>query len=145
MSSVKWQQNRDLSILTTELNSLASTAAVLSAAIDNDSDLDTHADFELVVTFGSSPTNFSLVELYLVRTVDGTNYDDASATGPILPRNGFIGGFSVRNVTTAQRIVIPGVELPPRDFKLLIVNATNQAFPSSGNTLKAHTYRKQVA
>lgn len=145
MADVKWVQNRDLSILTTDLNSLANNAAALSSAIDNDTDLDVYADFELVVTYGTNPTNQSLVELYIVRTVDGTNFEDASTTGPVVPRGGFVGGFSLQATTSAQRIVIPEVRLPPRDFKVMVINKSGQTMAASGNTLKAKTYKYQIA
>jgi hypothetical protein len=145
MASVTWEQNRDVTALTTELNSLANNAAAISSAIDNDTDLDVYADFELVVTYGSNPTDQSLVELYVVRTVDGTNYEDASTTGPVVPRTGYVGGFSLRAVTTAQRIVIPEVRLPPRDFKVFVINKSGQTTAASGNTVKLKTYRQQVA
>jgi hypothetical protein len=145
MASVKWEQNRDVTALDTALNSLANNAAALSAAIDNDADLDVYADIELVVTYGTNPTDQSLVECYVVRTIDGTNFEDASTTGPILPRASFVGGFSLRAVTTAQRIVIPEVRLPPRDFKIFVVNKSGQAMAASGNTVKLKTYRLQVA
>lgn len=127
-------------VITTGLNSLANNAAALSAAQSNDAadEGDLYADLELAVTFGTAPTENALVEVYIVRTVDGTNHETDSAEGR--PKNGYVGGFVVDNVTTAQRLILPFVLLPPRDFKILLINKSGQAFPASGSTLKAYYY-----
>lgn len=131
-----------ISILSTELNALANDAAVTTAAIENNSTLDQYADFELVATFASAPTADKTVDLYIVRSVDGTNYEDASATRP--PAGGFVGSFVLDAVATVQRKVIPGVMLPPTTFKLLIVNKSGQAMTASGHTLRGDFYNQQV-
>jgi hypothetical protein len=150
MSAVKWlnstRSGNPISVLTTELNSLASTgSAITASAIDNDTDHDMYADFELVITYGSAPTAGSLIELYVVRTVDGTNFEDGSTTGPVVPASGFAGAFVLRAVTTAQRMIVPGVAIPPRDFHVMVVaKTTGQTAAASGNTLKALFYGEQI-
>ncbi len=127
-------------VIDTGLNSLANNAAALSAAQSNDAatEGDLYADLELAVTFGTSPTENALVEVYIVRTVDGTNYETDSSEGR--PKNGYVGGFVVDNVTSAQRLILPMILLPPLDFKILLINKSGQAFPASGSTLKAYYY-----
>lgn len=148
MADIRWKLSgravNPLTILATELNSLvASTGAVLSPVVPNASDLDLYVDFELVVTFAANPVADNVVELWIVRAVDTVNYEDGS-TATIVPRNGFAGNFVVRAVSSVQRMVIPRVVVPPRDFKVLIVNKTTQAFTASGHTLKGDFYRGQV-
>jgi hypothetical protein len=145
MSDIKWYNSIAVAnALTTELNSLANAAAALSSAIDADADLAPFGDFELVATFGVAPTANSTVDCYLVRQVDGTNYEDASTTGPILPANGYVGSFVLRAVTTEQRIVLHSVTLPILDFKVLVVNNSGQSMAAANNTVKIKRYRKQV-
>lgn len=146
MSDIKWLDSiAAVSLMTTELNSLANAAAAITAAaVDQNTPLATHGDFELVVTYGTNPTADSAVELWIARTIDGTNFEDCSTTGPIVPANGFVGGFILRATTAAQRLVVPKVELPPLDFHVLVVNKSGQAMAASGNTLKVKMYRKQV-
>jgi hypothetical protein len=140
--------SQPITLLTTELNSLANNAATApSSAIDNDTVnvLDLYMDVELLVTFGTGPTVNTTLDLYLIRSVDATNYEDASATGPILPQNGYAGSFVLRSVTTAQRIILPGILCPPLDFKVMVLNnATGQAMAASGNTLKGYFYHLSV-
>src|SRR5690349_11261384 len=123
--------SQPLTVMSTDLNSLANNGAVLSAAISNDAadELDLYCAFELNVTFGSAPTENSLVELYIVWQIDGTNYETNSSEGR--PKNGYVGGFVVDNVTSAQRLNVPHVLVPPLDFKIMVINKSGQAFPAS--------------
>lgn len=137
-----------VSVMTTELNSLgSSTGKAISSAIDNwvssAPQLDLFADFELAVTFGSAPTAGTVVEVYVLPSIDGgTVYPDGSSS--ILPQSSlYVGGFAVRAVTSAQKMVLRGIALPPGWFKVLVQNTTNQAFPSSGSTLRMNTYQLQ--
>lgn len=129
------------SILGTELNALANDAGVVTAAIENSTTLDQYADFELVVTLATAPVADRTVDLYAVRTVDGTNYEDATAARPS-PE--YVGSFVLDNVGTQQRKIVRGVTLPPEDFKLLVVNKSGYAFTASGHTLKGFFYNQQV-
>jgi hypothetical protein len=141
MATSKWIVGTLSSILTSELNSLANDAGVISAVLPNTL-LDTYADFELVCTHGVAPVADRTWDLYAVRQLDGTNYEDATAARP--PANGFLGSFVLDAVTSVQRKVLPGIMLPPFAFKLLIVNKSGQAAAASANTLKMETYNMQV-
>jgi hypothetical protein len=91
----------------------------------------------------SAPTVGTVIELYLLPSVDGgTTYPDGSSS--ILPQTSlYVGGFIVRAVTTAQIMSLRGVALPPGFFKYLVQNTTNQAFPASGSTLRRNPYQLQ--
>lgn len=131
-----------VTILDTGLNALANDAGVVSATVANDTVYDMYADFELVCTHGVAPVADRTWDIYLVREVDGTNFEDASATRP--PAGGFVGSFVLDAVTTIQRKVVPGAMLPPRDFKVLLVNKSGQAAAATGHTLKAFFYNQSV-
>jgi hypothetical protein len=145
MATSKWiasTRTNPVSILGTEINSLANDAAVTSAVVSNTTEDDQYADFELVVTYGVAPVADKTVDMYLVRSVDGTNYEDGTAARP--PAGGFVGSFVLDAVTSAQRKVLAGVMLPPLSFKILLVNKAGQAMAASGNTLKAFVYNQAV-
>lgn len=140
-----------VSVMTTELNSLGITSGkAISAAQFNGPDPtdasingDLFADLELKVTFASAPTAGTVVELYLLPSIDDTVYPDGSTS--ILPQSSlYVGGFAVRAVNTAQTMVIRGVALPPGYYKYLVQNTTNQAFPASGSTLRENSYQIAV-
>lgn len=122
------------SVLTTELNSLATainTAA--SAAIDNTTNLDLFVDLELVIaTQGSARSAGARVEVYIVRSIDGTNYDDLHQETSDL-----FAVFTLDATTTARRMSRVDIPVTPGLFKLFARNVTGQTLASSANTLKA--------
>src|SRR5687768_8222639 len=90
-------------VLSTGLDALASNGKAISAAIDNGTALNMFDDLELAVTFGTGPTAGSVCELYLIPSIDGTNYTDGDASiDP--PVTMLVGVFPLRAVTTAQRV-----------------------------------------
>jgi hypothetical protein len=137
-------------VMTTELNSLATlTGKALSPALANDDSqapptLDLFADLELAVDFVSAPTAGSVVELYLLPSIDGgTTYPDGSSS--VTPQSSlFVGGFAVRGTSAAQIMVIRGIALPPGYYKYLVQNTTNQTFPAAGSRLRQNTYQLQT-
>lgn len=147
MATLKWLDGSATTALDTGLNSLANGSAVLSAAIDNDADLAYYADIEVYVAgFGSSINKGTkYADVYLLPTADGTNYPDTDSSVP-QPRY-LVGSVTkgTANGTGAVRDVISGIPLPPRDFKLAIVNTSGQTWNSSGNTLKVRPFRAQSA
>lgn len=48
-------------------------------------------------------------------------------------------------MTTAQRLIIPEVNVPVRDFAIYLVNETSQPFPASGSLIRGFFYRYQLA
>lgn len=142
---IGWEAGSVQTLLTTELNSLASTSASnLGSAYDNGdpANLYLYGDFVLTVAFGSSPTLGTPVNLFLVPATDGTNYGTADSTH--IPANCGKGSFHVFNQTSSQKLIIQGVVLPPTKFKVMVENGTNQAFTSSGNTVEMLPYREQL-
>ncbi len=125
-------------IMSTDLNALSNAAYVLGtvAVVDNTSALDLWADFQLNVDFVSAPTAGTSVDLYLVPSVDGTNYADAAvAQAPY-----YVGSFPMSAVTPAQIAVIRQVPLGPGKFKPAVVNGSGQAFPATGTTVQFRSY-----
>lgn len=123
-------------LLSTELNSLANnTNAVHASSVTITSSTFVRAELELVVTYGTAPTANSSVLVWLLREVDGTNFEDGGAS--VTPTRVPDAIFTLRAVTTAQRIIVP-IDLPPgTTVRPLVRNdATGQAMAASGNTLK---------
>ncbi len=128
-------------LMTTELDSLANgSASALGTAYANQTNLNEFGDFELTVTFGGNATVDTTVDLYLVPATDGTNYNDGSSS--VQPANFYRGSWVMR-ATTAHKLTIHGVILPPVPFKVLVLNGSGQNFPASGSTVKMVGYRQQ--
>ena len=122
--------------LSTGLNSLANDANKLGTAISNGTNRSLFCDWEFVLASVdlSSQTN-PAIYLYLLKRVDGANYEDGSdSVDPAKPPVKII---SLREFNGAQRVIteVPMI-IPPGDFKVLLKNKGGAAFAASGNTLK---------
>lgn len=146
MGTTKWEAPSGPTTLeTTDLNSLGDGSNVLCDVISNDQtgELYLYADIELYIATTSSRSADARVELYLLPSVDGSNY--AYGDGSIDPApNMHIGDFQFDVATAARRAIIRNILLPPEDFRFLIINEIGVAFASSGNTLKYILYNIQT-
>ncbi len=93
----------------------------------------------MTIFYGSAPTANTTCDLYVLESVDGTNYGDGTAgSSPVTSTNHFVGSFVLRAVTTKQIINLRGVPLPATNFKVQLVNNGGQAIAgqNSGSRLK---------
>jgi hypothetical protein len=133
--------------LTTDLNSLANgSTSALSAEIDNSTTKYLYADMELNLA-SLTPTAGGYVALYLVPTIDGTNYPlfDTGASPGTANNNYFVGSFSTKAAAAAQRIAMREIQLPPGKYKLAVYNGAGVALAASGNTLSWRPYNTASA
>lgn len=139
--TLKPHASNPISLETTSLNSLTSTGTVTGTAYTtNTTDRYMYADFELLITYGTNPTAGSRIELSLLRSLDGTNYEDTPGG------NGIVGSFVLAATTSAQRLVIRGVPVGPFKFKPYIAaKTTGQTAAASGNVLTMNLYTPEVA
>src|SRR5438045_1722410 len=128
-SSEKWSALGTLnSVLTTELNSLATvTYSGAGPAVDNSTG-PCWGRLELNVTYGSAPAAGGFVSIFFVPSADGANYGDGS--GSVAPGQELIvWTFSVRSVTTAQKVVSLDIPIPAGKFKVVAYNGASTAMP----------------
>lgn len=119
-------------IATADLNSLASDGTALGVEIDNTSGKELYIKFELYlaqVDLSSQPN--PVVNLYLIESLDGTNYADTN----VLPFK-LLTAIGVEESNAVHREVSNTCTIPPGKLKINIENKTAAAFASSGNTLK---------
>lgn len=135
-------------VMTSELNSLANNASVVSSVagasgvITLTSTGYLQALCELLVTFGTNPTANSTINVWFLTASDGTNFEDGSSS--VIPQRNPDVFFPMRAVTTAQRIA-KLCKLPVGTFKVLVQNnGTGQAMASSGNTVKILPITNQI-
>ena len=105
---------------------IAAGANALGSEIDNSTNKDTECDIEVSITCGVAPTADKVMEVYILYALDGTNYEDGNAVGPVDPKKAPVGCVAVRAVTSAQKCVISGVPLRPYKFKVLLKSELDQ-------------------
>lgn len=130
--------------LTTELNALADGGNDLGAEIDNTANGDMYMDLELyLATQGSARSAGAYVAIYLLPSVDGTNFCyGGDALDP--PANTHRASFRFDAAVTARYSTITHVLLPAGKFKILVMNETGQDFAATGNTLKYTLYNEEI-
>lgn len=140
------------SIMTTDLNSLASGNALLQAAdITNGSALDIFADFSLhLASAAFVAPNFMALFRYDLND-DGTTYGDgrftsaAAMTSATAPTPYWVGNFPLVAATQVQNGTVRGVILPPGTTRVVLWNQGGVNLAASANTLKYRTYNRAIA
>lgn len=144
-NAIKWSSAASIaSALGSSLSGLSNNVSILSSAIDNRSNRHMFSDWMLTVTYNTSPATNGRCTLYLVPSVDGTNYADCVAGSE--PVNLFAGVFPLRAVSTAQVLTARRVLLPPALFKVALKNESGSAMAtgSGTNTLQYIFYDEEV-
>lgn len=130
--------------LTTELNSLANAAQVIGAAIDNTANLDMYMDVEVYVAVqGSARSAGAYIAVYLVTSVDGTNYGYGDATTDP-PASALVCALPIDAATTARYLTSKPFLIPPSKMMLVIENNTGQAFKADSNLVGYRVYSEEI-
>jgi len=148
MATIK-QTYRATDTLTLTIASLANGSGRGSTAIDNTTDVDITADVYLKIKSGASGTSATgYVSVYLVRSGDGSTYDDSfgGSDAALTPVNStLIGTISVvANATTYTKtfdLAELGLTLPKK-FAIAIVNSTGGTLDTTGGNHEAKVTRK---
>jgi len=133
----------------TTLNALAGGSIAISNTtgdLDNGTDLDLWGDLELLVDIQVAlAVGDKVAELYIVPSVDDTNFMSPDDTGDTPQAIFLVGVFECRDaVTTDQRMAIVGVPLPPRKMRFVLKNVSGQTFGANdGHFLKCKPYKLQ--
>jgi hypothetical protein len=136
------EQGTAVSLLTTELNSLANNtmcaagSAVTNAIGTSNTDGYVRGKLELVLAaYSGTPTAGSSFDVWFLKTVDGTNYEDGSSS-VTPPRNPDV-VVPVRAVASGGQRVIVECWVPVGLFKPIgRNNGTGLTLAASGNTVK---------
>lgn len=141
-----------VNLLTNELNSLASTAGTLTAAGPAITPGTTYSsrfqwgDLWLKLASSSSAlTSASFVNIYLLPSIDGSNYPKISGNN-VAKANYYVGTIAVYPATLSSEVIYEGrqrIRLPNVPFKAVLENQLGVAFPASGNTLDLYPQADQ--
>ncbi len=141
MASIK-QAYESTDTLTITLASLATASGRASTAVDNTTNKDPWAKVFVKIKTGASGVSATgTVNVYLIGSADGTNYDDsfAGTDAAYTPVNAKLLGYLTANAnattyTKTFNLEDLGVELPQK-FAIGIYNATGAAFDSTAGNL----------
>jgi hypothetical protein len=117
----------------------------LSDEIDNSTNKYLLVDWDLVLGSAAFTGTDSGIEIYLIKSVDGTNYPTWTGNGTSDEQENtpFYRDFAPTTGTTAaQRITGGPIVVPPGKYKWAFRNRGNVTLPSSGNTFswRPHGY-----
>lgn len=129
--------------LTTELNSLADgNVCALGSEINNSTNQHLLADFQLDLASLTISSASAYCDIYLIPTVDGTNYPDFSSGAVANYHQQYrVGTILVKAVSaTTARANLRGIEIPPGKYKPAVRNGVGATLAASGNTLAIRPY-----
>jgi hypothetical protein len=130
-------------VLSTGLNSLGNnTISAASATYDNSvaPGLDLYCDLEVVLA-SLSPTAGAYVSIYVWEAVDGSTFPAQSDADLRLTTSQLFCVVPIGvTATTAQRVVVRNLILPPAKIQFKLDNQTGVALNASGNTVKVLPY-----
>jgi len=113
----------------------------LSDEIDNSTNLYAYAQLDLALGSAAFTGTDSAIEVYIVPTVDGTNYPDwtgNTTTDAPEHEHMFVALLPLKASTSAKRVVSTSqspIELPQGKFKFALRSRANVTLAASGNTL----------
>lgn len=132
--------------LTTELNALAtgSAGAAGPAQGADATAAEMLLDFELLTGGSVTPGTNPRADLYLIRSADGTNYEDATTgASESLPPDALVGSFVPTTGAGTKRMILRDVPCPPGLWKAILQNEIGVSLAATGNTLRyrRHSYQ----
>lgn len=141
MATEKWTAGTSR---TSGISEAAITAGAnyLGSEIDNSTNKDKYLSVDLAFTCGSAPTANTIVELYILYSINGTDYEDGGVS--VDPKKLYAcQPFAARAVTTEQRGTRVNIPIAPFKFKILLKSDLNQNISLA--TLLAFTHDNEIA
>ena len=146
VAAIKWEAawvSRG-TVLTTELNSLASGAfSALGPAYDNTTNLDQMAAIDFVLATFDPTTVPPSLALFMAQSLDGTNYEDAPSATNVGSHMRVL-SLNVLDTSSAKRIITPRFWIPPGKVKFALYQLCGVAFNASGSTGTLYTTNDEV-
>lgn len=137
----KWGTPALTTVLSTELNSLASGGIATSGShYDNTTNGYLYCDIEVNLA-ALSPASPANVTIYFLGAIDGTNFP--APTQPDATQQNVLSVVTIplgTTASTAQRVVARHIPLIPVKFDIALVSGAGVALGASGNTVKLLAY-----
>jgi hypothetical protein len=125
-------------IATAALDGDTDTTLTVGSETDNTSGLYQYVAVE--VALGSiNPTGTPFVELYIFYALDGTNYEDNSAT----LTHALVATLPVTTGSSAKAVSSRLIPILPFKYKIALRNRTGQTLATGGNSVQAARFYEQ--
>ena len=118
----------------------------LSDEIDNSTNLYLSVDLEIVLASAAFTGVDSAIEVYLIPSVDGTNYPNWTGSVNTAEQENmpyFVGIAVTSGAEAAQRMVLRDIPLPNGKYKWGFRNASNVTLAASGNAANWRPHQVQ--
>jgi hypothetical protein len=103
-----------------------------------------YGSWEFNTNFHVSPSVGGSIDLYLVPSIDDTNYSNGG-TAVTPPVTTFVGSFPLyMNANSGQRIPIYNIPMAPLSVKPLIRNSSGQTIPANSGILTVRLYSEKI-
>ena len=120
--------------------SIANAAGFVGSAIDNSANLDDTLDLQVTINCATAPTANTVLYVYLLFAIDGTNYEDGSTS--LQPVKVPVASIPARAVTGAQVVSVAIVTAATGTSGLVLgydnTNVVDQT-PAAGDTVQFAT------
>jgi len=114
--------------------------SVAGSTYANQTNLDLYCDIEVNLA-ALSPTGSPYVAIYILAAIDGTNFPGQSAADLRLTSTQLFCVIPIgTTASTAQRVAVRNLLLPPQPVQFRLDNQTGVALANSGNTVKVAAY-----
>lgn len=130
-TSLAWASGQSLDSLTDD------EWTDLSDEIDNSTNKYTEVDLRIPLGSATFTGADSAIEVYLVPSVDGTNYPKWTgnvSTDEQQNNEFFVDSATTTGATEAQELVLRNIMIPPGKYKYGFRNRSNVTLAASGNT-----------
>jgi hypothetical protein len=121
--------------LSTGLNSLADGSSASSSAIANGTDFYPLMDVSIILA-SMTPGTGGYIEIHVAPLLDdGSSYPDIFLGGPT-----WVGSLTLKTGASAKDAMLTGIQIPPGDFKVALLNKAGASLAASSNTVKTRRY-----
>lgn len=144
MGAVLWGGYQALvTILSTEMNSLANGALTALGSVLNNSSGLVYADLEFASGGSFSPTGGMIQVWFLVSLDGGSTYEDGG--GAVMPSGLPDASIPIRvGSSIVVRCGCPRIQLPVGYYKPVALNATGATLPTVNNIIRMATYTETL-
>lgn len=142
MATAKWATPAAQSevIATAALDGDTDGTLTVGSEIDNATDKYLHAAVELAL--GSiNPAGTPYVEVYVFYALDGTNYEDNSAS----LSHALVATLPVTTGSSAKAVSSRRFEILPFKFKVAVRNKTGQTLATGGNSVQLSRWNEDIS